>query len=102
MHNAPLRTTGLPDGNASTGSPTENHAGTPSLTTLTAAHRDYFSCSECRQTLLLLNSTTDFDDTLIDVTLAHLAGHWSHHYAEAGTNSHVHPTIMRTLGAYLD
>ena len=101
-NNAPLRTTGLEDGAASTNSPIESPAGDPMLTTLTQAHRDYFSCSECQQTLLSLNSMSDFDDILIDATLAHLAGHWSRWYPAATTDSHVHPTIMRALGPYLD
>ena len=102
MNNAPLRTTGLEGGPASTNSSIESPVGDPMLTTLLRAHRDYFSCSECQQTLLLLSSMTDFDDTLIDVTLAHLAGHWSRWYPAAGTESNVHPTIMRALGPYLE
>lgn len=96
----PLRTTGLEDGNASSASSTSNHVGDPTLTTLTRAHRDYFSCSECQQTLLLLHSTNDFDDTLIDVTLAHLAGHWITSKLEIGTNSHLHPVFQRALAPH--
>ena len=86
MNDLPYRFTVNKDGNVSIVLSNGNHDGTLWLRMLVAVHAAYFNCSDCRQTLVLIDSSNEENDTLRIVTEDHLAWHWRHRWTEDGTD----------------